>query len=236
MINRQKIGKDYYRLINPNRLHDAVIYLIDGYAYARDGATYKMAYDPIKFEGYVRVNFKDGNWYQCKHHDHLEYTNAQPSVVIGSYLDKLEQYAYKKMYEFQLIQKGWVFRWDNSLQRAGVCKYRDKIIGLSRVIAEQREESFSIDTILHEIAHALTPGANHGPQWVRKAIEIGCNGQRCYSDITPMMKYIATCVNGHTMSRQKKPGFGMQHSCPHCSKSFDPKYILNWELNPNYKS
>ncbi len=37
------------------------------------------------------------------------------------------------------------------------------------------------DTVLHEMAHILTPGQNHNQNWKNVAIKIGCNGNRCHS-------------------------------------------------------
>ena len=38
------------------------------------------------------------------------------------------------------------------------------------------------DTILHEVAHALTPGDNHGPLWRRVCRQIGARPERCYTN------------------------------------------------------
>ena len=37
----------------------------------------------------------------------------------------------------------------------------------------------NVDTLLHELAHARTPGAHHGPVWKNAAVEMGCTGKRC---------------------------------------------------------
>jgi hypothetical protein len=51
------------------------------------------------------------------------------------------------------------------------------------------------DTILHEIAHALTLGDGHGYAWKRKCIEIGAKPERCYTnkDTVFTMRYQAIC-------------------------------------------
>jgi len=44
------------------------------------------------------------------------------------------------------------------------------------------------DTILHEIAHALTPGDGHGAKWKAACIAIGAKPVRCFVDpevVTP---------------------------------------------------
>jgi predicted SprT family Zn-dependent metalloprotease len=39
-----------------------------------------------------------------------------------------------------------------------------------------------LDTLLHEIAHALTPGDGHMARWKAKCVEIGAKPQRCYTE------------------------------------------------------
>lgn len=90
----------------------------------------------------------------------------------------------------------WSFEWDNAKRRAGVCRYRDRVIGMSRMWAEHASDDEIIDTILHEIAHALVgPGHGHGPRWRAMAKRIGCNGDRCASapETAPKGRYEAVC-------------------------------------------
>ena len=75
------------------------------------------------------------------------------------------------------------------------------------------------NTILHEIAHALTPGKGHGPVWRAKAIEIGCDGKRCYSSekiATPDAKYVAECPNCKQVHKRHKAS-NKRSSCGSCS-------------------
>jgi predicted SprT family Zn-dependent metalloprotease len=95
-----------------------------------------------------------------------------------------------------LIQKGWKFEFDKGRRRFGVCKYRKKLIGLSKQLTELNSLETVKDTILHEIAHALVGiGHGHDHVWKNKAIEIGCNGKRCYGEhvILPTGNYEAYC-------------------------------------------
>lgn len=76
----------------------------------------------------------------------------------------------------QLIYKhipDWGFKFNNRLNALGVCDYNTKTIYISRVAEKQTLEMVR-DTILHEIAHALTPGDGHGFQWADKCKELGC--------------------------------------------------------------
>ena len=76
----------------------------------------------------------------------------------------------------------WTFRFDHARRRFGSCRPRRRLITLSRPLAFLNEEAQVRDTILHEIAHALTPWDGHGRNWKRKCIEIGAEPRRCYGD------------------------------------------------------
>jgi len=67
----------------------------------------------------------------------------------------------------------WVFKWDNAVQRYGVCRYKGRLISVSLPRARVNTVERTKRTILHEIAHALTPGENHNEVWKQKAREIG---------------------------------------------------------------
>jgi len=108
-------------------------------------------------------------------------------------------WVYMKFYEFAKLHGlvGWKFRFDEGKTRAGQCKYHAKVITVSRYHALRSEALNVIDTLLHEIAHALVGrGIGHGPAWVSKAIEIGCNGERCHSLTFTKAPYIVSCNNG----------------------------------------
>ena len=71
----------------------------------------------------------------------------------------------------------WNFRFDNAKRRFGLCAYKSKMISLSESLTELNPEEEVLNTILHEIAHALVGrGKGHTQVWKLKALEIGCNG------------------------------------------------------------
>ena len=143
---------------------------------------------------------------------------------------RAKQIAIELMGKHGLLELGWKFQMDNAKRRFGVCMYQSKRISLSLPLTTLNNEEKVTDTILHEIAHALV-GNKHGHDWVwkQKALEIGCNGNRCYSRDeveTPKGNYVAICPNGHTRHRFKKPN--KNQSCGKCSKKFNPNAILVW--------
>lgn len=101
----------------------------------------------------------------------------------------------------------WSFQFDGAELRFGFCSYSSKTISLSEPLTISGDEENVIDTILHEIAHALTPMINHGIAWQMKAIEIGANGKRCSKSLPPTVqfKHAYTCPScGHTYKTMKR--------------------------------
>jgi predicted SprT family Zn-dependent metalloprotease len=51
--------------------------------------------------------------------------------------------------------KDWTFNFHGRKSQLGTCSYKSKTIYLSRLWVETLDEKEILDTILHEIAHAL---------------------------------------------------------------------------------
>lgn len=125
----------------------------------------------------------------------------------------------------------WHIKLDNAKQRNGQCRYSIKTISLSRYGIEFRTAEQTRDTVLHEIAHALTPGHHHDAVWRRKCIEIGGNGQRCNEGAAVPFRYVGTCPGcSSTRGRHKlSKAITTGASCGSCSGSvFNPRYALKW--------
>ena len=100
----------------------------------------------------------------------------------------------------------WAFYFDNAKLRFGVCRTFKQEIALSKYLTQLNNEEEVIDTILHEIAHGLTPGHKHNNTWKHVAKEIGCNASRCYGNEIILLppKYIGTCADcGHIFKCQR---------------------------------
>ena len=98
--------------------------------------------------------------------------------------------------EHELFEKGWSFSFDRAKRRAGSCKFSKKEITLARAYAEQEDFKEIKNTILHEIAHALVgPKHGHNEIWRQKALEIGCDAERCHYVVFSKPKYKLTCIN-----------------------------------------
>jgi hypothetical protein len=89
---------------------------------------------------------------------------------------------------------GWTFGINSNKARLGVCRYDVKRIEVSIYHLANPDASIT-DTILHEIAHVLTPGEHHNWRWQQVARTIGANGQRCgVEPLAVKPNYIGTCA------------------------------------------
>lgn len=106
----------------------------------------------------------------------------------------------------------WRFRFDNAKRRAGQCSHTYKFISLSLPLTQARSVDNVRNTILHEIAHALVgPGHGHNHVWRRKAREIGCDGNRCFTDTKLDGQWVAVCVHGKRFTRHRLRS--LEYSC-----------------------
>ena len=122
------------------------------------------------------------------------------------------------------------FKWGKGIKTLGMCDYFTKTICISKPFAQNNELKYITDTILHEIAHALTPGAGHGERWKRECIRLGCTpkAKSTSTNIKMPYKYTTSCENGcwkaHFLRKVDRRGY----ICNVCSgqvivKPFDGK-------------
>jgi len=140
--------------------------------------------------------------------------------------------------EHGLTYDGWRFEFDTARNRAGVCKFRSKTIGLSKYLLPHMKDDKVEDTLLHEIAHALVgPQHGHDRVWQRQALAIGCNGARCYNAesefnagsaelLAVQSKYTLTCPTcGKKSPLHRKPK--RDRSCGSCSNgTYNPQHKM----------
>lgn len=136
--------------------------------------------------------------------------------------------------EHNLFDKGWCFRFDKATSRAGCCHYSKKIISASAPFCIINSEKEFIDTILHEVAHALCgPAAKHGIKWQEKFVSIGGTGKRVATHCIPVpKKLIGVCPNDdtHVYYRNKK----VYGSCGRCTSSFDKSNTIVFMPNVEF--
>ena len=123
----------------------------------------------------------------------------------------------------------WSIVADRAKTRAGVCRFAKRQIGLSAPLTTLHSEDEVLDTILHEIAHALVgPQHGHDAVWRAKAREIGCSGERCVSSDAPRVPgdWVGRCPAGHEKTRHRAPTRLM--SCGLCARRFDQRHLFTW--------
>ena len=99
----------------------------------------------------------------------------------------------------------YYFQFDNAKRRAGCCDYRYKRIQLSKYFTEHNSNQQIINTILHEVAHALAgPRAGHGLKWNETFMKLlikynqPLDVSRCYNSRKvkmPKGKHVLECEN-----------------------------------------
>jgi len=101
---------------------------------------------------------------------------------------------------------GWKCVVGSAKNILGKCIPSRKTIRLSKHLLNNSPLKTIKNTILHEIAHALTPGQKHNDTWKQKAIQIGCDGKRCSKAeiFQGVAKYTLTCASGCCINRHKK--------------------------------
>lgn len=134
--------------------------------------------------------------------------------------------------------KYWNVTFNNRKRAFGVCNYRKHQIELSSLLVPAMTENAIQNTIIHEIAHALTPGHNHDSIWKAMCIKLGGNGQRCggsekyeggvqglKSTQEKLAKYTLTCpCCGKTSYANRKPRTKSCGVC--CPRHYNENYKL----------
>lgn len=108
----------------------------------------------------------------------------------------------------------WKCKVSKSKTSWGHCDYTRETIYLSKYLLEFGLHDEIIQTIYHEVAHALTPSTEgHGADWLVKARELGYRGSVQAERVLPFRhRFIGHCSDGHkfcTEEIQKSFGCGL---------------------------
>jgi predicted SprT family Zn-dependent metalloprotease len=123
------------------------------------------------------------------------------------------------------------FGWMNEKRTNGRCFYNTRTIKLSQPLTQLRTKEAVKNTIMHEIAHALTPGAGHGRLWKLQMLKFGLKPDRCSSDdvdLSTIANWRATCIGcGKVVYMIRKPR--VIKACRQCCGSkYNDKYRLTF--------
>jgi predicted SprT family Zn-dependent metalloprotease len=101
----------------------------------------------------------------------------------------------------------WSFGFNRRLRSLGLCVFHRKVIELSVHLIERNGPEEVLDTILHEIAHALVgPGRGHDAVWKRKCLEVGAVPKSCSQAEMPEGRWRAKCKTcGTLFHRHRRP-------------------------------
>lgn len=138
-------------------------------------------------------------------------------------LKELEARASQEMAKHGL--QDWTFGLSEAKRILGVCKYRKKRIEIAEYYAINNSAESVIDTLLHEIAHALAgPDARHGPAWQAIAVRLGASPEACDQSPETAVQpgdWQATCpACKKTYHRYKRPASLSGYTC--CCQSRSP--------------
>ena len=112
-------------------------------------------------------------------------------------LEEIRKNAGRLLAYHGLAERGWVFRFDRAKKRAGCCHFHKKHISLSQSFCKVAPKQEVVNTLLHEIAHALVgPGHRHDQVWRKKAKEIGCDGKVTHNLNFSEARYWLGCLKG----------------------------------------
>ena len=147
-------------------------------------------------------------------------------------LKELEAIASREMAKHGL--HGWTFAFADTKRRLGVCKYRTKRIEIAEYYALNSPRESVLDTLLHEIAHAIAgPTAHHGPVWKAIAVRLGATPRACDNSDTIVMNpgdWQATCSTCKKIfHRYKRPKCLSGYRC-RCAARPPPLFSSSWAI------
>ena len=134
----------------------------------------------------------------------------------------------------ELLQKhnldSWKFAFDLAENRGGCCYYDREMICISVTYCIKATQEQIMNTLLHEIAHALAGYRNgHNRKWQQIARSIGCNAQRCHTVEHAPPKWVGKCnCSQITWKRQRLTQFARTAKCSRCDEP------VSWKLNTDF--
>ena len=136
------------------------------------------------------------------------------------------------------------FEWMKSVRTFGNCNGAKKVIKLSIPLTKyETNNERIINTILHEIAHALDYNERgysaHDSTWRRIAMNIGCTAERCSSgsgvDKSKFMKWLVKCPScdyKHYRARKTRRVSACNKCCKkHNNGRYSSDYVFIWKEN-----
>ena len=137
------------------------------------------------------------------------------------------------------LPSGWRLAFDRAKRRCALCDYAKKRISVSSAFlsATARTEAEVENTLLHEMAHALTPGCNHGSEWRATALKIGCDGKRTFvGDAFADPRWLLGCKEGCiAMPRHRRSKLNRRLRCRSCGGSLSFTAVKDRRRSKSYE-
>lgn len=127
------------------------------------------------------------------------------------------------------LDDSWSFDFDNAKTRGGACHWRSKRITVSRYLAARWQDDEVHQTLLHEVAHAMSGAREgHGAIWRRNAAAIGYVGRRTHENevADELAPWVGACPSGHLFYRHRRPTRDL--ACGRCARRFDRANVIEW--------
>lgn len=127
----------------------------------------------------------------------------------------------RKTKDFKIT--GWCLRLNRRKTSLGMTNYTTKTVSVSYhfLRGPTCDEKIMRETILHELAHVLTPGEKHSETWRKMAVRIGCSGNVKGCMDKPEANYIMECLTPgcQKATYYRRPKYENK-ICGHCRSPF----------------
>lgn len=123
---------------------------------------------------------------------------------------------YRKLEEQGL--RGWTVRLSKAKGSLGHCEHSNKTIALSRHWLAVLDDEEIINTIIHEVAHAIAGyKAGHGPEWRRICLGMGGSATRTGGEgFKVESKYVGKCPGNHVSIQRHALSAAMKEDRFYC--------------------
>ena len=114
----------------------------------------------------------------------------------------------------------WCFKINRRRRSLGMCFFESRRIELSAIYIRNNSCEHVCETLLHEIAHALTPNHGHDKIWLQEVVRIGGRAKiKCTDATMPLGHWRAQCPScDKTFSRHRKPRMIDVFHCTSCGE------------------
>jgi hypothetical protein len=123
---------------------------------------------------------------------------------------------------------GWTLEMFHTADKVGVCKYMSKTIGLSSVFLRGHNCNYAKvkKALMHEVAHAITPGHSHNNIWKAKCKSMGGDDRLTMTMVLPGMSWAMVCPSCRWRQEYPTKPNATGMVCGSCRTPVKVKYIV----------